>query len=204
MKMNKIMIVLYFSMFCFGCQNIGIVRMKILPELDNNFMCDLINLYAKSYDKETGNIVISKEKLINLELQMKTFIETNLANIKNYYVCKKEGRNYLYTYFEITNGELNLKQEERYYLIWEPQNPNAIKTGQQVGYVKEPALNVEHELALLVNNYSFYKEFGMALMQKDKSFFIDVDKYSFLINYYLKVFRIESEVSDYYSISFPN
>ncbi|AGT42585.1 hypothetical protein TPE_0082 [Treponema pedis str. T A4] len=90
MKMNKIMIFLYFGIFCFGCKHIGIVRMKILLELDNNLMYDLINLYAKSCDKETGKIVISKEKLINLELQMKTFIEINLANIKNYYVCKKK------------------------------------------------------------------------------------------------------------------
>lgn len=171
MKMNKIIIILCFGIFCFSCKDIEIIRIKILPEPDNNFMSELINLYTKSYDKETGDIVISKERLINLELQMRTFIETNLANIKNYYVCKKEGKNYLYAYFEITNGELNLKQEEKYYLLWDPKNPNAIKTGQHVGYVKEPALNVEHELALLVNNFSFYKEFGMALMQKDKNFF---------------------------------
>lgn len=194
MKMNRIIIILCLGIFCFSCKNVGTVRMKILPERDNNFMADLINLYAKSYDKETGTIVISKEKLINLELQMKTLIENNLANIKNYHLCKKEGReNYLYAYFEITNGELNLQQEESYYLVWDPQNSNAIKIGQEVGYVKEPALNIEHELTLLVNNYSFYKEFGMALMQKDKNFFIDLDKYYFLISYYLEIFMTGSE-----------
>ncbi|MCR5081102.1 MAG: hypothetical protein K6B17_07150 [Treponema sp.] len=54
------------------------------------------------------------------------------------------------------------------------------------GYVKIPDLDVRNELFILVNFYSAYKEFGMALMNANKNFFIDLDHYSFEINSYFQ------------------
>ena len=70
--------------------------------------------------------------------------------------------------------------------MYDPQNERAIKTGKETGYVKIPDLNVKNELLLLINYYSFYKEFGMALMKVNKNFFIDLDKYNFEINSYFQ------------------
>ena len=169
-----------------GCKSSNIVKIDLLTDFNNVFMNDLITLYAKSYNVETGNITISKDNLVSLEQQLKACIEVGLFNINNYLECKEKNIDYLYSFFEIEQGNIMYKQKESYKLIYDPQNERAIKTGRETGYVKIPDLNVKNELLLLINYYSFYKELGMTLMKVNKNFFIDLDKYNFEINSYFQ------------------
>lgn len=184
MKLSKIVVLMFCSALFWGCSN-RTVKIRILPDPHNDFLCNLLNLYAEKYDGETGTLLISEENLVSLELQLSTFIKTNVFNIKNYYECKESGKNYLYTSFEFSDGELRLVQQESFHLVWDPENPAAIKTGKEIGYVKEPWLNIAHEISLFESNRSYYKTFGAALMKNNKRFFIDLEKYNFQIESYL-------------------
>jgi lipoprotein len=186
MKMNKPLTIFFISMSLLGCKSSNIVKIDLLTDFNNVFMNDLITLYAKSYNVETGNITISKDNLVSLEQQLKACIEVGLFNINNYLECKEKNIDYLYSFFEIEQGNIMYKQKESYKLIYDPQNERAIKTGRETGYVKIPDLNVKNELLLLINYYSFYKELGMTLMKVNKNFFIDLDKYNFEINSYFQ------------------
>ncbi len=186
MKMNKPLTVFFISMSLLSCKSSNIVKIDLLIDSNNVFMNDLITLYAKSYNADTGNITISKDNLVSLEQQLKACIEAGLFNINNYLECKEKNIDYLYSFFEIEQGNIMYKQKESYKLMYAPQNERAIKTGREIGYVKIPDLNVKNELLLLINYYSFYKEFGMALMKVNKNFFIDLDKYNFEINSYFQ------------------
>ena len=186
MKMNKPLTIFFISMSLLGCKSSNIVKIDLLTDFNNVFMNDLITLYAKSYNVETGNITISKDNLVSLEQQLKACIEAGLFNINNYLECKEKNIDYLYSFFEIEQGNIMYKQKESYKLIYDPQNERAIKTGRETGYVKIPDLNVKNELLLLINYYSFYKELGMTLMKVNKNFFIDLDKYNFEINSYFQ------------------
>lgn len=184
--MNKPLTIFFISMSLLGCKSSNIVKIDLLTDFNNVFMNDLITLYAKSYNVETGNITISKDNLVSLEQQLKACIEVGLFNINNYLECKEKNIDYLYSFFEIEQGNIMYKQKESYKLIYDPQNERAIKTGRETGYVKIPDLNVKNELLLLINYYSFYKELGMTLMKVNKNFFIDLDKYNFEINSYFQ------------------
>ena len=186
MKMNKPLTIFFISMSLLGCKSSNIVKIDLLTDFNNVFMNDLITLYAKSYNVETGNITISKDNLVSLEQQLKECIGVGLFNINNYLECKEKNIDYLYSFFEIEQGNIMYKQKESYKLIYDPQNERAIKTGRETGYVKIPDLNVKNELLLLINYYSFYKELGMTLMKVNKNFFIDLDKYNFEINSYFQ------------------
>jgi len=186
MKMNKPLTVFFISMSLLSCKSSNIVKIDLLIDSNNVFMNDLITLYAGSYNADTGNITISKDNLVSLEQQLKACIEAGLFNINNYLECKEKNIDYLYSFFEIEQGNIMYKQKESYKLMYDPQNERAIKTGKETGYVKIPDLNVKNELLLLINYYSFYKEFGMALMKVNKNFFIDLDKYNFEINSYFQ------------------
>ena len=186
MKMNKPLTVFLISISLLSCKSSNIVKIDLLIDSNNVFMNDLITLYAGSYNTETGNITISKDNLVSLEQQLKACIEAGLFNINNYLECKEKNIDYLYSFFEIEQGNIMYKQKESYKLMYDPQNERAIKTGRETGYVKIPDLNVKNELLLLINYYSFYKEFGMALMKVNKNFFIDLDKYNFEINSYFQ------------------
>lgn len=186
MKMNKPLTVFFISMSLLSCKSSNIVKIDLLIDSNNVFMNDLITLYAKSYNADTGNITISKDNLVSLEQQLKACIEAGLFNINNYLECKEKNIDYLYSFFEIEQGNIMYKQKESYKLMYDPQNERATKTGRETGYVKIPDLNVKNELLLLINYYSFYKEFGMALMKVNKNFFIDLDKYNFEINSYFQ------------------
>lgn len=186
MKMNKPLTVFFISMSLLSCKSSNIVKIDLLIDSNNVFMNDLITLYAGSYNADTGNITISRDNMVSLERQLKACIETGLFNINNYLECKEKNINYLYSFFEIEQGNIMYKQKESYKLMYDPQNERAIKTGKETGYVKIPDLNVKNELLLLINYYSFYKEFGMALMKVNKNFFIDLDKYNFEINSYFQ------------------
>ena len=186
MKMNKPLTVFFISMSLLSCKSSNIVKIDLLIDSNNVFMNDLITLYAGSYNADTGNITISRDNMVSLERQLKACIETGLFNINNYLECKEKNIDYLYSFFEIEQGNIMYKQKESYKLIYDPQNERAIKTGKETGYVKIPDLNVKNELLLLINYYSFYKEFGMALMKVNKNFFIDLDKYNFEINSYFQ------------------
>ena len=186
MKMNKPLTVFFISISLLSCKSSNIVKIDLLIESNNVFMNDLITLYAGSYKADTGNITISKDNLVSLEQQLKACIEAGLFNINNYLECKEKNIDYLYSFFEIEQGNIMYKQKESYKLMYDPQNERAIKTGRETGYVKIPDLNVKNELLLLINYYSFYKEFGMALMKVNKNFFIDLDKYNFEINSYFQ------------------
>ena len=185
MKMNKPLTVFFISISLLSCKSSNIVKIDLLIDSNNVFMNDLITLYAGSYNADTGNITISKDNLVSLEQQLKACIEAGLFNINNYLECKEKNIDYLYSFFEIEQGNIMYKQKESYKLMYDPQNERAIKTGRETGYVKIPDLNVKNELLLLINYYSFYKEFGMALMKVNKNFFIDLDKYNFeIISYF--------------------
>ena len=184
--MNKPLTIFFISMSLLSCKSSNIVKIDLLIDSNNVFMNDLITLYAGSYNADTGNITISKDNLVSLEQQLKACIEAGLFNINNYLECKEKNIDYLYSFFEIEQGNIMYKQKESYKLIYDPQNERAIKTGRETGYVKIPDLNVKNELLLLINYYSFYKEFGMALMKVNKNFFIDLDKYNFEINSYFQ------------------
>ena len=186
MKMNKPLTVFFISMSLLSCKSSNIVKIDLLIDSNNVFMNDLITLYAGSYNADTGNITISKDNLVSLEQQLKACIEVGLFNTNNYLECKEKNIDYLYSFFEIEQGNIMYKQKESYKLMYDPQNERAIKTGRETGYVKIPDLNVKNELLLLINYYSFYKEFGMALMKVNKNFFIDLDKYNFEINSYFQ------------------
>ena len=186
MKMNKPLTVFFISISLLSCKSSNIVKIDLLIDSNNVFMNDLITLYAGSYNADTGNITISKDNLVSLEQQLKACIEVGLFNINNYLECKEKNIDYLYSFFEIEQGNIMYKQKESYKLMYDPQNERAIKTGRETGYVKIPDLNVKNELLLLINYYSFYKEFGMALMKVNKNFFIDLDKYNFEINSYFQ------------------
>ena len=186
MKMNKPLAVFFISISLLSCKSSNIVKIDLLIDSNNVFMNDLITLYAGSYNADTGNITISKDNLVSLEQQLKACIEAGLFNINNYLECKEKNIDYLYSFFEIEQGNIMYKQKESYKLMYDPQNERAIKTGRETGYVKIPDLNVKNELLLLINYYSFYKEFGMALMKVNKNFFIDLDKYNFEINSYFQ------------------
>ena len=186
MKMNKPLTVFFISISLLSCKSSNIVKIDLLIDSNNVFMNDLITLYAGSYNADTGNITISKDNLVSLEQQLKACIEAGLFNINNYLECKEKNIDYLYSFFEIEQGNIMYKQKESYKLMYDPQNERAIKTGRETGYVKIPDLNVKNELLLLINYYSFYKEFGMALMKVNKNFFIDLDKYNFEINSYFQ------------------
>jgi len=186
MKMNKPLTVFFISISLLSCKSSNIVKIDLLIDSNNVFMNDLITLYAGSYNADTGNITISKDNLVSLEQQLKACIEAGLFNINNYLECKEKNIDYLYSFFEIEQGNIMYKQKESYKLMYDPQNKRAIKTGRETGYVKIPDLNVKNELLLLINYYSFYKEFGMALMKVNKNFFIDLDKYNFEINSYFQ------------------
>ena len=186
MKMNKPLTVFFISISLLSCKSSNIVKIDLLIDSNNVFMNDLITLYAGSYNADTGNITISKDNLVSLEQQLKACIEAGLFNINNYLECKEKNIDYLYSFFEIEQGNIMYKQKESYKLMYDPQNERAIKTGKETGYVKIPDLNVKNELLLLINYYSFYKEFGMALMKVNKNFFIDLDKYNFEINSYFQ------------------
>jgi len=186
MKMNKPLTVFFISMSLLSCKSSNIVKIDLLIDSNNVFMNDLITLYAGSYNADTGNITISRDNMVSLERQLKACIETGLFNINNYLECKEKNIDYLYSFFEIEQGNIMYKQKESYKLMYDPQNERAIKTGKETGYVKIPDLNVKNELLLLINYYSFYKEFGMALMKVNKNFFIDLDKYNFEINSYFQ------------------
>ena len=186
MKMNKPLTVFFISISLLSCKSSNIVKIDLLIDSNNVFMNDLITLYAGSYKADTGNITISKDNLVSLEQQLKACIEAGLFNINNYLECKEKNIDYLYSFFEIEQGNIMYKQKESYKLMYDPQNERAIKTGRETGYVKIPDLNVKNELLLLINYYSFYKEFGMALMKVNKNFFIDLDKYNFEINSYFQ------------------
>ena len=186
MKMNKPLTVFFIRMSLLSCKSSNIVKIDLLIDSNNVFMNDLITLYAGSYNADTGNITISRDNMVSLERQLKACIETGLFNINNYFECKEKNIDYLYSFFEIEQGNIMYKQKESYKLMYDPQNERAIKTGKETGYVKIPNLNVKNELLLLINYYSFYKEFGMALMKVNKNFFIDLDKYNFEINSYFQ------------------
>ena len=186
MKMNKPLTIFFISMSLLSCKSSNIVKIDLLIDSNNVFMNDLITLYAGSYNADTGNITISKDNLVSLEQQLKACIEAGLFNINNYLECKEKNIDYLYSFFEIEQGNIMYKQKESYKLIYDPQNERAIKTGRETGYVKIPDLNVKNELLLLINYYSFYKELGMTLMKVNKNFFIDLDKYNFEINSYFQ------------------
>lgn len=183
---NKPLTVFFTSMSLLSCKSSNIVKIDLLIDSNNVFMNDLITLYAGSYNADTGNITISRDNMVSLERQLKACIETGLFNINNYLECKEKNIDYLYSFFEIEQGNIMYKQKESYKLMYDPQNERAIKTGKETGYVKIPDLNVKNELLLLINYYSFYKEFGMALMKVNKNFFIDLDKYNFEINSYFQ------------------
>ena len=184
--MNKPLTVFFIRMSLLSCKSSNIVKIDLLIDSNNVFMNDLITLYAGSYNADTGNITISRDNMVSLERQLKACIETGLFNINNYFECKEKNIDYLYSFFEIEQGNIMYKQKESYKLMYDPQNERAIKTGKETGYVKIPNLNVKNELLLLINYYSFYKEFGMALMKVNKNFFIDLDKYNFEINSYFQ------------------
>jgi len=186
MKMNKPLTVFFISMSLLSCKSSNIVKIDLLIDSNNVFMNDLITLYAGSYNADTGNITISRDNMVSLERQLKACIEAGLFNINNYFECKEKNIDYLYSFFEIEQGNIMYKQKESYKLIYDPQNERAIKTGRETGYVKIPDLNVKNELLLLINYYSFYKGFGMTLMKVNKNFFIDLDKYNFEINSYFQ------------------
>jgi len=186
MKMNKLLTAFLISISLLGCKTQKIVKIELLADPDNVFMNDLIKLYAERYNAETGNITISAENLVSLERQLKACIETGLFNINNYFECKEKNMDYLYSFFEIKQGTMMYRQKESYKLLYDPQNERAAKIGKESGYVKIPDLNVKNELSLLLNYYSFYKEFGTALMKANKNLFIDLDKYSFEINSYFQ------------------
>ena len=167
--MNKPLTVFFISMSLLSCKSSNIVKIDLLIDSNNVFMNDLITRYAGSYNADTGNITISKDNLVSLEQQLKACIEVGLFNTNNYLECKEKNIDYLYSFFEIEQGNIMYKQKESYKLMYDPQNERAIKTGRETGYVKIPDLNVKNELLLLINYYSFYKEFGMALMKVNKN-----------------------------------
>lgn len=179
------LVILFFTFICLSCNNQKIVKIEILPN-NNDFISELITLYTEDYDSENGKLTISEENLILLEQQIKTCIETELYNINNYLYCKENNIDYIYSFFEIEHGNIIYKQKESYRLIYDPKNERSIKSGSETGYVKSPDLNIKNELLLLINYYSAYKEFGMALMNANKNFFIDLDYYNFEINSYFQ------------------
>ena len=183
---NKLLII---SLICFsfyGCKNNKNIEIHFLPKPNNLFLCELIKNYSKDFNSEIGKLIISEDNLILLEQQLAACIETGLFNISNFYNCKEKNMEYLYSFFEVKEGNILYKQKESYRLVQDPQNERAIKSGSEVGYVKTPDLDVKSELFMLVNLFSAYKEFGMALMRENKNFFIDLDHYSFEINSYFQ------------------
>ena len=186
MNIKKLLIICFVSFSLFSCNNNKNIEVKFLSNTNDVFLCELINIYAEDFNSETGKIIISEDNLISLEKQLATCIETGLFNINNYFKCKEQNTDYLYSYFEVEQGNVIFKQKENYKLIYDPQNEKAIKHGRELGYVKIPDLDVRNELLILVNYYSVYKEFGMALMSTNKNFFIDLDHYSFGINCYFQ------------------
>ena len=183
---NKLLII---SLICFsfyGCKNNKNIEIHFLPKTNNLFLCELIKNYSKDFNSEIGKLIISEDNLISLEQQLAACIETGLFNISNFYNCKEKNMEYLYSFFEVKEGNILYKQKESYRLVYDPQNERAIKSGRELGYVKTPDLDVKSELFMLVNLVSAYKEFGMALMRENKNFFIDLDHYSFEINSYFQ------------------
>lgn len=179
---NKLLIISLICVSFYGCKNNKNIEIHFLPKPNNLFLCELIKNYSKDFNSEIGKLVISEDNLVSLEQQLMTCIETGLYNINNYYICKEQNKAYLYSFFEVEEGNIIFKQKEKYRLIYDPNNEKAIKNGSESGYVKIPDLDVKNELLMLVNYYSAYKEFGMALMKANKNFFIDLDHYSFEIN----------------------
>ena len=106
MKMNKPLTVFFISMSLLSCKSSNIVKIDLLINSNNVFMNDLITLYAKSYNADTGNITISKDNLVSLEQQLKACIEAGLFNINNYLECKEKNIDYLYSFFEIEQGNI--------------------------------------------------------------------------------------------------
>lgn len=186
MRINRLIILCLVIFLFYNCKNQKFIKITILPNYENDFMCQLITFYAKDYDSKKGILIISEENLILLEQQIKTCIETGLYNINNYHECKEKNIDYLYSFFEIYHGDIIYKQEESYRYIYDPKNERAIKAGSETGYVKFPDLDIRNELLLLINYNSAYKEFGMALMNANKSFFIDLNYYEFEINSYFQ------------------
>ncbi len=177
-------ILVCFSLF--GCKKNKNLEIEFLPNTNNVFLNELITIYAKDFDSKIGKLTITEDNLIFLEQQLAACIETGLFNINSYYNCKEKKVNFLYSFFEVEQGKILYKQKESYRLIYDPQDEKAIKSGRETGYVKIPDLDVRNELLILVNFYSAYKEFGMALMNANKNFFIDLDHYSFEINSYFQ------------------
>ena len=106
MKMNKPLTVFLISISLLSCKSSNIVKINLLIDSNNVFMNDLITLYAGSYNTETGNITISKDNLVSLEQQLKACIEAGLFNINNYLECKEKNIDYLYSFFEIEQGNI--------------------------------------------------------------------------------------------------
>lgn len=193
LQSNKIIFLLCLIIFISGCKNNKRNKIEIIPLQNESLINDVIALYAESYDKNDGTIIISSNQLENLIIQIETFIKTSFYNIDKYYECKKNNREYFYTYFTIDNEEIKESSRESFDYIWAPENQNSIKEGSKTGYYKHPYLNIEHEILLIINENALYKELGIALMKSSKSFFMDTDKYDILIEYYLQKNLVEQD-----------
>ncbi len=188
-KINNFLIICLVCFSLFNCKKNKNIEITFLSNTNNTFLNKLITIYAKDFNSEIGNLTISEDNLISLEQQLAACIETGLININNYYNCEEQNINYVYSFFEVEQSNILYNQRESYRLIYDPQNKRAIKSGSETGYVKIPDLDIRNELLMIVNFYSAYKEFGMALMNVNKNFFIDLDHYSFEINSYFQKYN---------------
>lgn len=163
--------------------------------ISNNNQKDFLEQYFKinnvKYNFDKNYIILIKDdilvsKLLDLLSLLKKRININLENIENIKTTRTtDGSYYKRKYLELEeNGRLTIKEDlnNNPLLVWDPTNPDSIKTGLQKGYVQYPNINIKIEYDEYVENINLYNSIIEYLKYNNVNIICDKLKSSDLIN----------------------